>query len=120
MKEEVKRWLEQAEADFKSAKYNLKGSLYSLASFLCQQAVEKALKALLIEQKSKFPKIHDLVRLARLANLPAELIEKCERLTYVYTDSRYPDTSTIRYTKKESEIDVEYAKEIIEWVKKRL
>ena len=41
--EEFERWLKQADADLRSAKYNFRGKEYSTCAFLCQQSAEKAL-----------------------------------------------------------------------------
>ena len=64
------------------------------------------------------PKIHDLVKLAKLVNLNRDLLDDCERLTYVYVDSRYPDTETKKYTKAKTEKDLEIAEKIIIWIEK--
>tara|TARA_Y100000310_G_C20648884_1_gene798255 strand:+ start:1772 stop:2137 length:366 start_codon:yes stop_codon:yes gene_type:complete len=120
MKEEVKRWWDKAKDDVIKAKDNLSMDHYDLASFLCQQAVEKALKAAIIKKKKIIPKIHDLVKLAKLADLDKGLIGSCERLTYVYIDSRYPDTGTKEYTKSETEEDIEAANKIIKWIEEKL
>ena len=118
MKEEAKKWWTKAEGDLIKARDNFKMGHYDLASFLCQQSVEKALKAALIENKKVMPKIHDLVKLAKLVNINSNLLDDCERLTYVYVDSRYPDTETKKYTKAETEKDLEIAEKIIIWIEK--
>lgn len=46
MRKEALRWLEQAKIDFKSATINFEQKVYYVTSFLSQQAVEKALKAI--------------------------------------------------------------------------
>ena len=46
MDEQVKKWIEKANRDIDSAKYNLKGNRFEEACFFAQQATEKALKAL--------------------------------------------------------------------------
>ena len=120
MKEETKRWIAQAEEDFASAQATLRIGQLKVASFLCQQTVEKALKALLIDMTGTFPKIHDLVRLGRLASLEASLLKECERLTFVYVESRYPDTSNRKYTTKETTADLASAKKMLTWVQKKL
>ena len=99
MREETQRWLDKAEDDLKKARDNCSIKHYDLASFLCQQAVEKALKAVLIEETEMFPKIHDLVKLGRLANISKDLLKECEKLTFVYVETRYPDVGNRSYTK---------------------
>jgi len=46
MRKEIDNWWKQAEADLRSAGNRIKSEDYYLAVFSCQQAVEKALKAL--------------------------------------------------------------------------
>ncbi|MBL7147705.1 MAG: HEPN domain-containing protein [Nanoarchaeota archaeon] len=77
MKEETKRWLTKSKDDVIKAKDNLKIKHYDLVSFLCQQSTEKALKSFLIEKTGKFPKIHDLVKLGKLANLEKDKSKFC-------------------------------------------
>ena len=120
MKEEVKRWWDYSESDINTAKYLFKGKKYKDASFYCQQAVEKALKALLLQKSKKIIKVHDLVKLAKTLNLSEELIKDCERLSIVYVDTRYPDTGTKRYTKIETDEDLKIANKILKWIKKGL
>jgi len=61
MKEDVNSWLEQSKIDFRSANNCHKSGDYYLAAFMCQQAVEKTLKALHIKNKRELVKVHDLV-----------------------------------------------------------
>ena len=56
MRQEIKVWLDQSNDDFDGAIYNFDGEKYYIAAFLCQQAVEKILKALfLLEKKGEVP-----------------------------------------------------------------
>jgi HEPN domain-containing protein len=60
---------------------------------MCQQSLEKLLKALVTAQTKEFPpRIHNLVRLAELINLECSQEEKIllERLSLYYLQSRYP------------------------------
>jgi hypothetical protein len=43
---EARRWLVQAESDFRFATLGLERGFYAQCCFLCQQAAEKAIKAL--------------------------------------------------------------------------
>ena len=120
MKEEVRRWWKYAENDLNTDKYLFEGKKYKEASFYCQQAVEKALKTLILKRNNKIIKVHDLVKLARELNLTEEVIKDCERLTIVYVDTRYPDVGSKEYTKNETSEDITIAKRIIKWIKKNL
>ncbi len=120
----IKNWLEQAESDLKSAEYNLNGRKLDVASYLCQQAAEKALKAFCIKIHNKLWKTHDLIKLAELVNAPENIIEICNVLSPIYTEDRYPDYSDIIPAKKFEEKEVSdflnKAKEVVKWTKESL
>ena len=120
MKEEAKRLMNKAEDDLRKGKDNFRIKNYDLASFLCQQAVEKSFKAILIEKTGKFPKIHDLVKLGKIIKINEGLLGECEILNPVYIETRYPDISKERYTSKESEKDIKIAEKILKWIKENI
>ena len=120
MGEETKKWIEKAKDDLRKAKDNFKMRNYDLTSFLCQQSVEKSLKAVLIEKTKNFPRIHDLVRLGELVKLDKKLLEYCEKLSPVYIETRYPNVSEEDYTQEESGEDIKFAEKIIEWITKKI
>ncbi|MBI2575472.1 HEPN domain-containing protein [Candidatus Woesearchaeota archaeon] len=119
MKQEVKSWLQQAQEDLDASEYNFKGGRFRLAAFMCQQAAEKVLKALLIKKAGKFPKIHDLTKLARLSDAPARIIAACAKLTPAYIASRYPD-SPVNYRKGECVELLKHCREVLEWAEQNL
>ena len=121
MKEETEKWLEKAEEDFDTAVYMFKGKRYGYAAFWCQQAAEKAFKALQIEKTNKFDKIHDLVLLSQKVGAPQKITEFCKKLTIAYIYSRYPDAKSDKENMKElSEKFIEDSKEIIRWTKEKI
>ena len=124
MKEEVKRWWAQSEADFKSARNNFSHGDYYVASLLCQQAVEKALKALYLKKFNELKKIHNLVILAKDLKLPKELISKCDKLNPIYINTRYPDASGDlpyeKYNEDKSQDDLKTAGDILQWLRKKI
>jgi HEPN domain-containing protein len=65
--EEAWRWLRFAERDLASARTLLEAGDPGNASFLAQQAAEKAVKATLIAHRIEFPFVHDLEALVALA-----------------------------------------------------
>jgi len=119
MKEEVKRWMDKSKRDLTTAKNSLKSKDYYAASFWCQQSAEKAFKALLINRENKFPKIHDLTKLARLAHAPGSIIGICAKINPAYTSSRYPDVAK-DYTKEEVKLAIDYSSRVLKWVKRNL
>lgn len=120
MKPETKKWIDKARDDLQKAKDNFKIEHYDLASFLCQQAVEKSLKAILIERKSEFPKIHDLVRLGKLADIPNKLTKRLRELTLIYVYTRYPDIPEEKDLMSKSADFIKHSEEVLKWIEKSL
>lgn len=124
MEKIINNWMDQAESDLKSAEYNLQGGKLDVAAYLCQQAVEKALKALYIKNKNELWKTHDLVKLAELVKAPKRIIEICNKINPIYTEDRYPDYSDVIPAKKFKQEEVEdflnKSKEVIKWIRKNL
>ena len=124
MKEEVKRWLELAERDFESARNNFGGGDYYVASLLCQQSVEKGLKALYLKKFKEIKKIHNLVILAEELKLPKKLVDICDKLNPIYIETRYPDVSGElphkKYTEDRSQEDIKAAEKVLKWLKRKI
>ena len=95
------------------------GGEYHVCAFLSQQAVEKALKALLIDRTGNFPRIHDVVELSRRVKAPSRITELCANINPAYTSTRYPEVAS-DFDKGEVEEIVISAEEILEWIKKEL
>src|SRR3989338_8076260 len=94
MNEEINNWVKQAEHDLKMAKGIINEGGFDTCAFLCQQSVEKYLKALFILQKKQNPpKTHYLEELGRAVNCPDELLDLLKELSADYMVSRYPDVS---------------------------
>ena len=122
MKEEVKKWWKIAKRDLDTSKYNLKGNILAAAAFYAQQAVEKGLKAVLIQKNKPFEKTHDVVKLSILVESPDRIRILCAKIQPVYIESRYPDAEEQdAFTKKDyiKEL-VNNADEIIKWIGKKL
>lgn len=94
----VQEWLLKAQEDFNAAQTLLNSEsspAYDVVCYLAQQSVEKTIKAVLIQNRQEFPKIHHLVRLAQLVQpfLPDwEIpIEDLDYLSDLGFRVRYPD-----------------------------
>jgi len=100
----ARQWKELAFEDYDSAEYMFKGNRYSYVFFMCQQAVEKATKAV-IEFYSLPQKSHNLMKLVLSAKIP--LTEKEEilllKLFRNYTRMRYPDLNRFKPEREETE-----------------
>ena len=122
---EFKKWLEQALEDLDTAKVNLNAEKYYASVLFCEQAVEKALKALWLKEKPEdIPFTHDLTLLGKKLNLPKEFFITFKELTSSYTETRYPDMSDVipskKFQKKDALKYVNSADEIIKWIKKKI
>ncbi|MCL5675963.1 MAG: HEPN domain-containing protein [Patescibacteria group bacterium] len=73
--------------------YLLEGGRYGAACFSSQQAVEKLLKAVIINKGKIHPKVHDLIKLAKDAEVESDKdkLVKLKLLTRHYWQVRYPD-----------------------------
>jgi len=120
MKKETKEWINKAEDDLDSAKFNFSGGKYEVAIFLCQQAAEKAMKALLIEKRKELIKTHDLFLLANKLKAPKDIIEHAKELTLAYTYVRYPGAPEIKDIEGRTKSFLDYADGVIKWIKKSL
>ena len=121
--EEVGIWIKIAKDDLDSAESNIKSGKHYVSAFLSQQAVEKALKALLLKNQKIIIRIHDLVILGRKVNLPKDLLNKCEELSRVYIETRYGAANGIPSQKFKKEDSLKYfsiAKEVLSWVEKNI
>ena len=98
MKEITQKWLPYSKADLVSAKVllskkNINQWTKLLSLYHCQQAIEKILKAIMIEDNKEIFKVHDLLRLIKLADvgLSQKQQEFILSLNSYYLISRYPD-----------------------------
>lgn len=89
------RWLDQAEADMKTAKDCLKDGNYYASAFFSQQAAEKALKGFLYSRGYRALITHSVVELleesSKFQSEFGELLDKGKELDRHYIGSRYPN-----------------------------
>ena len=123
----VLHWLERSKYDLETAKAMLDTRRYLYVAYMCQQAVEKLLKAIIAQHGKENLPIHNLNRLAELAELSGELeeeqIDLLAELTAYNIVARYGD-----YKESLSEIvDIQKAKflfdktqELFQWLCKRI
>ena len=123
---DVVYWLNLAEYDLETAEAMLKSQRYIYVLFVSQQALEKALKAAIVKFTNRFPpRIHDLVRLAEVANLNLEKNQKdlLAKLSFYYLESRYPEEIKDLHSQVDKKLASEYlqkTKEFFSWLKQRL
>ena len=121
-------WLNIAEEDLQAAEWSFKGDQFLWTVFMCQQCIEKAIKAIYIYKiKDVPPKKHDLIFLAKIAEILNEFSE--ETKTFLrYLNVYYVET---RYSEKREELKTKCTKantikiinqttEVFEWLKNKL
>jgi len=92
--EKSKEWVEKAEDDYRAATALDPADVPGVVCFLCQQCIEKYLKAALALHGVKVPKLHDLIALNEMVeNVDARfsaLIDGLQVLLPYSVASRYP------------------------------
>lgn len=125
MREEIKNLWEQAKKDIEMAEKNFLIKGYYITAFLCQQAVEKALKALfmIVNKKSSGP-THSLIYLAEKTKVPKSFYRILQDLSPEFITTRYPDVSgTVPYKIYSEEKVQNYlikSKEIMKWLERKI
>lgn len=71
----TKQWIERADYDLETAKSLLKSKRYLYVAFMCQQCLEKLLKAHITSGGNNPPLVHNLLRLAKESGLTTEMAE---------------------------------------------
>ena len=91
----VAHWVERAEYDLETAKAMLDTARYLYVAYMCQQAVEKLLKAIIAQQNKENLPIHNLNRLAEITgirnDLSTEQFNFLAELTPYCIEARYGD-----------------------------
>jgi len=121
MTEAAQSWAEQSRYDLDTARAMLASSRYLYVLFCCQQAVEKALKFVIVERTGVFPpRIHNLVRLVEEAGIEVNTDNKrfLGELSAYYIQSRYPEEIKVMSSTIMLECAAEILKkteEMIQW-----
>jgi len=92
----IDNWLSLAEYDLATAHDMSKAKRYLYVAFMCQQAVEKILKACYVKQHTSTPPYtHNLLRLIKELEfkdkMGDEMIAAIEELNSYYIESRYTE-----------------------------
>ncbi|OHB62852.1 MAG: hypothetical protein A2Y76_03255 [Planctomycetes bacterium RBG_13_60_9] len=89
-----RQWAERAQYDLDTADAMFKAERHLYVLFCCQQAVEKALKAVIVKKTGELPpRIHNLLRLAETAGMQSseEQIDLFTKLSAYYIQTCYPE-----------------------------
>ena len=111
------RWLKHAREDLEASRANLKLGYYRTACYLAEQALQKAMKGLLIQKKWDLIKIHNIARLIDFGKeyrldftLPDDDVDFMDSLY----QSRYPGDEALLPGGEPSPEDAERAIKIVE------
>ena len=121
-------WLRQANRDFEQAEDSRHAGRHEWTCFAAQQAAEKAVKALHLHvgQKARGCVISQLFAgLPETIDVPGLLVEKGRVLDNFYIPSRYPNGHSAgapfeHYGPLQSEVAIQHAREIIEFVRAQM
>lgn len=118
----VKRWVEQARYDLDTARAMSDSGRHLYVLFCCQQAVEKALKAIIIGRTGNLaPRLHNLPKLAEIADIKMDPNRESllGELSAYYVQTRYPEEIAPLAQPVEREIAHDVltrTEEVIEWL----
>ena len=125
MNADTEYWAKLSKYDIDTAKAMLESGRYLYVVFTCQQAVEKMIKALVVERTNTFPpKTHDLVRLLNTAGIEATEDQKqfLATLNFYYIETRYPDQISqlsSRIKKQAAEDFYKNTKMVLKWLRSK-
>jgi len=125
LRPETKLWWSQARRDFRIAERNHANGDYEVSVSYCEQAVQKALKALLLHRTSRMPpKIHNLVELGRLVGVERSMRDFLAELTPHYMITRYPDAAgAVTSELYDGRLSLRFlrgTRKVMEWCRNRL
>lgn len=111
-------WKKKARKDWERVKRNLREDDAEAAGIFLQQALEKYLKAFLLERNWELRKIHTLTTLVDYAVEHSPQLERFralyERVTDYYFMERYPQLAAVGLSLEDIEKDLEQAQRFIQ------
>ena len=118
-------WWGQARRDFVLARRNHEHRDYDAAVFFCEQAAQRALKALVLHRTNQPPpKIHNLVTLGKMVGVDDQMSEFLAALAPQYMRTRYPDAAgevtTALFDGRISLSFLRGTKKVMTWCRNRL
>lgn len=117
----VRKWLERVEYDLQTAEAMHAAGRYIYVVFMCQQAIEKCFKALILRRGGHVFPIHNLRRLAEESGLQFDegRLLRLDFLSQYYINARYKEdiAELSKGVTKEITADfLAFSKEMIEWL----
>ena len=125
LREQITRWIRQAEHDLESAGKLVEHEAFDHAAFLAQQATEKSLKAAWIKRLNQTtPRTHDIIRLAIDLSAPKNVVDAARTMASDYMATRYPDLGeeipADSYTRDDAQERLEAATLVLNWAREQL
>jgi len=123
VQKQIDYWRTGAEEDFAAAETLLDKGHLRQCLFFAHLAIEKMLKAhVVVKTKEIPPRIHDLVRLSKIAglNLSKEQNDFLLKFRVFQLEGRYPDSEQMLLDKNFVKKKLAGAKEMLEWLKAQL
>ncbi len=119
----IRMWLDRVAYDMDTAKAMLQTGRWIYSIFMCQQSLEKCLKALIAYQDKDIVPIHNLRRLAEIASIIHDFDEsalvKLDFLSNYYINARYKeDLSQLSKGINETLVQdfIQFSEETIAWL----
>lgn len=121
-------WVKHSEYDLETARAMLRAGRYLYVTFMCQQSIEKILKAIITTVSDTTPpRTHDLVQLVKLAKIydlmSREQLEFCAKLTPFCIETRYAEEReklSRLANKKLAEKYLKKTEEMYKWLGQRI
>ncbi|MHB1405323.1 MAG: HEPN domain-containing protein [Desulfitobacteriaceae bacterium] len=126
MTPEALEWFYQAEYDLETAQVMFDSGRYIYTVFMVHLAIEKSLKALIVERTGKTPpRIHNLVLLLKESNahLPDTQMKFLVRLSLAGVTTRYPEELNKALQEYPEPVAKEYvviAREVVKCLKQQV
>ena len=121
--DDPREWLNRAKSNLLQARSKVEGIYLEDLCFDAQQAAEKAVKAVLIYWKVKFPYVHDLAELLTLIKQAGrtvpESVRQAAKLTRYAVVTRYPGLAE-PVSREEYEEAVSIAGTAIRWAESEI
>ena len=117
--DDPREWMNRAQSNLSMAKSEAAGIYLEDLCFNAQQAVEKAIKALLLKLGVEFPYVHDIAQLVTLLERAGQeipgFVREAAQLTQFAVFSRYPGIAP-PVKREEYDEAVAIAEQVVRWV----
>ncbi|MFA7636415.1 MAG: HEPN domain-containing protein [Monoglobales bacterium] len=127
MNDKAEYWIKLADYDIETASAMLQTKRYLYVGFMCHQAIEKALKAVIANDDVIPPKIHGLMKLAQIGKIydfmPNDYKDMLDTLDPLNIATRYPEQiEKLAATLSEDRCKTIFAEteDLLCWIKQQL